>query len=138
MIFELKDVLIDLGLKKETVHFELFSSPDDHKKKQRDSIQGTEDEGQQSSIEMKLDGKIHHFELGQKGINILDAGIEHGADLPYSCKGGVCSTCKAKVLEGKVHMDVNYALEEDELEQGYVLACQSHPRSEKVVIDFDQ
>jgi len=138
MIFELKDVLIDLGLKKETVHFELFSSPDDHKKKQRDSIQDTEDEGQQSSIEMKLDGKIHHFELRQKGINILDAGIKHGADLPYSCKGGVCSTCKAKVLEGKVHMDVNYALEEDEMEQGYVLACQSHPRSEKVVIDFDQ
>ena len=70
--------------------------------------------------------------------NILDAAIESGADLPFSCKGGVCSTCKAKLLEGEVEMDVNYALEPDELANGYILTCQAHPKSEKIVIDYDQ
>jgi len=138
MIFELKDTLVELGMNKKQVHFELFSSPDDHKKKKDRPEDDSLDTGKLSTIEMKLDGKIHQFELGHKGVNILDAGIENGADLPYSCKGGVCSTCKAKVTEGEVYMDVNYALEDDELEQGYVLACQAHPRSDKVMIDFDQ
>jgi ring-1,2-phenylacetyl-CoA epoxidase subunit PaaE len=57
--------------------------------------------------------------------------------VPYACKGAVCCTCRAKVLEGKVEMDMNYALEDDEVEDGYILTCQSHPRSEKVVISFD-
>jgi ring-1,2-phenylacetyl-CoA epoxidase subunit PaaE len=71
------------------------------------------------------------------GETILEAALKQGADLPFSCKGGVCSTCKAKLLAGKVDMDTNYALEQEEVEQGYILTCQSHPRTEKVVIDFD-
>ena len=63
--------------------------------------------------------------------------MQQGADLPYACKGGVCATCRAKLVEGEVNMDVNYALEKEELENGFILTCQSHPRSEKVVMDFD-
>ena len=59
-------------------------------------------------------------------------------DLPYSCKGGVCSTCKAKLLEGKVDMDITHGLEPGEIEQGFILTCQAHPISDKVVVDFDQ
>ena len=69
--------------------------------------------------------------------NILDAAQKAGADLPFACKGGVCCTCKAKVLEGTARMDVNYALEPDEVEAGYILTCQAHPTSEKLVVSFD-
>ena len=68
---------------------------------------------------------------------MLFRSLQQGADLPYACKGGVCCTCKAQLLEGNVKMDLNYALEEEEIEQGYILTCQAHPISDKVVIDFD-
>ena len=71
------------------------------------------------------------------GTNILDAALQQGADLPYACKGGVCCTCKAKLLEGQVQMDVHWGLEQEEIEQGFILTCQSHPLTEKVVVDFD-
>ena len=73
----------------------------------------------------------------QSKRSILDAAMQEGADLPFACKGGVCCTCKAKLLEGKVDMDVHWGLEDDEVQQGYILTCQSHPTSEKLVIDFD-
>jgi ring-1,2-phenylacetyl-CoA epoxidase subunit PaaE len=63
--------------------------------------------------------------------------LKQGADLPYACKSGVCTTCKAKLLEGEVEMDVNYGLEPEEVAEGFILTCQSHPRTEKVVVDFD-
>jgi ring-1,2-phenylacetyl-CoA epoxidase subunit PaaE len=75
--------------------------------------------------------------LVSDGENILDAATKAGADLPYACKGGVCCTCKAKILEGSARMDVNYALEKDEMEAGYILTCQAHPTSEKLVVSFD-
>jgi ring-1,2-phenylacetyl-CoA epoxidase subunit PaaE len=67
----------------------------------------------------------------------LDAALQQGADLPYACKGGVCSTCKAKLVSGEVDMEVNYALEPDELAANFILTCQAHPRTETVVVDFD-
>ena len=67
----------------------------------------------------------------------LDAALAQGADLPFACKGGVCCTCKAKLIEGEIEMEVNYGLEPDEVEAGFILTCQSHPRSEKVRVDFD-
>ena len=67
----------------------------------------------------------------------MDAALSTGADLPYACKGGVCTTCKAKLLQGKVEMDVNYGLEPEEVEAGYILTCQSHPFTENVEVDFD-
>jgi ring-1,2-phenylacetyl-CoA epoxidase subunit PaaE len=74
------------------------------------------------------------FELDSNGKTILDAAQDAGADLPFACKGGVCCTCKAKVLEGSASMDVNYALMPDEVENGYILTCQSLPQTEKISI----
>jgi ring-1,2-phenylacetyl-CoA epoxidase subunit PaaE len=67
----------------------------------------------------------------------LDAALAQGADLPFACKGGVCTTCKARLIEGEIEMEVNYGLEPDEVKAGFILTCQSHPRSKKVVVDFD-
>lgn len=76
--------------------------------------------------------------LDSNGKNILEAGFEAGADLPYACKGGVCCTCKAKIIEGTATMDINYALEKEEVEAGYILTCQAHPTSNNLIISFDE
>ena len=77
------------------------------------------------------------MKLNTSGLTILDAAIDAGVDAPFSCKGAVCCTCRAKVIEGKVKMDANFALTDAEVEEGFVLTCQAHPLTEKVVIDFD-
>jgi ring-1,2-phenylacetyl-CoA epoxidase subunit PaaE len=77
------------------------------------------------------------FDLAYESESILDAALKKGADLPYACKGGVCTTCKARLTEGEVTMDVNWGLEPEEVEKGFILTCQSHPRSEKITVDFD-
>ena len=97
----------------------------------------TPEEEKTSQVTITLDGISFDLQLAYGGEAILDAALKTGADLPYACKGGVCSTCRAKLLQGEVEMDANYALEPDELENGFILACQSHPRSEKVVLTFD-
>lgn len=84
-----------------------------------------------------LDETEFSFELHTDGDSILNAAIDKGADAPYSCKGGICTSCKAKLIEGSVHMDANYALTDKEVKQGYILACQSHPTSESVKISWD-
>jgi ring-1,2-phenylacetyl-CoA epoxidase subunit PaaE len=135
MIFCAKDFFEKEGLDKKNIHFELFGSV---KKKTTDNKpQTTENTVAKSNITIKLDGRSFDFALGFNEGNILDAALAQGADLPYACKGGVCCTCKAKLLEGEVDMDVNWGLEHEEIEQGFILTCQSHPKTEKVVVDFD-
>jgi ring-1,2-phenylacetyl-CoA epoxidase subunit PaaE len=85
-----------------------------------------------------MDGDEFEYTLSSRGDTILDSAIDEGADVPFSCKGAVCCTCKAKVMEGKVIMDKNYSLSEEEVEEGYILTCQSHPTTEDVIIDFDE
>ena len=80
----------------------------------------------------------HHVRRTPGGPRILDAALAVRGDAPYACKGGVCGTCRAKLVSGEVAMDRNYALEPDEIESGFVLACQSTPVSDEVVLDFDQ
>lgn len=136
MIFAVKNVLEQQNVATQKIHFELFTTAGQQNKKitrQEEDI----DKGPKSKITVKLDGISFDFELSQKGDAILDAALKHGADLPYACKGGVCCTCRAKLVEGEVDMEVNYGLEPDEIEQGFILTCQSHPKSEKVVVDFD-
>ena len=70
--------------------------------------------------------------------SILDAALTVRPELPYSCKGGMCASCKARVIEGEVEMDKNYALVADDLAKGFVLTCQAHPRTDRVVVDYDQ
>ena len=90
-----------------------------------------------SHVTINLDGRSFHVDVPFNSASILDAGLQQGADLPYSCKSGVCTTCKAKLLKGKVAMDVNYGLEPEEVADGFILTCQSHPETEEVVVDFD-
>lgn len=137
MIFSSSDFLQKSGMDKSKIHFELFTTPGQSK-----NIKSIEKEmeissGPKSNISIKVDGRTFSFDLSFKGQNILDAALQQGADLPYACKGGVCCTCRAKLIEGSVTMDVNYALEPEEIEQGFILTCQSHPTTEKVVIDYD-
>ncbi len=136
MIFSVKEQLEKMGVDKKKIHFELFTTPG-MKKMTVDRGQIPEKTEVKSKITIKLDGISFDFDLGFEGDAILDAALKHGADLPYACKGGVCCTCRAKLIEGEVDMDVNYGLEQEEIEQGFILTCQSHPRTEKVVVDFD-
>jgi ring-1,2-phenylacetyl-CoA epoxidase subunit PaaE len=88
-------------------------------------------------VKVRIDGVTLEMDVPFEGDTILDVALQQGADLPYACKGGVCCTCKAKVLEGSVSMEVNYALEADEIKKGFVLSCQAHPTSATVFLDFD-
>ncbi|MBK5074648.1 phenylacetate-CoA oxygenase/reductase subunit PaaK [Budviciaceae bacterium CWB-B4] len=83
------------------------------------------------------DGLEQEIEMSTEDNSILDAAMRQGADLPYACKGGVCATCKCKVLAGEVEMGINYSLEPDQIEAGFVLSCQSRPKGDGVVLDFD-
>lgn len=135
MTLSIRDFIVAKGFDRKKVHVELFNTQKNEKAKTQTIIK--EDNTAISKITVKLDGRSFDFDLALAGNSILDAALAQGADLPFACKGGVCCTCKAKVLEGKVSMDVNWGLEEEEIEQGYVLTCQSHPLTESVVVDFD-
>lgn len=137
MIFCIKAFLQDGGMNEKNIHFELFTSSASDKSKikiQKSKIES----GPSSKIDVKVDGRSFEFDLPfDSDTSILDAALKQGADLPYACKGGMCCTCKAKLLEGEVMMDVHWGLEEEEIEKGYILTCQSHPKTEKVSVDFD-
>jgi ring-1,2-phenylacetyl-CoA epoxidase subunit PaaE len=92
----------------------------------------------QCDVTVIIDGAARQYTLEKGKENILDAGLRQGFELPYSCKGGVCSTCRAKLIEGEVDMDVNFALEDYEVARGFILCCQSYPVTDKVVVDYDQ
>jgi len=131
-----RDSLQANGLAGERIHFELFGAPGGAQTHQARAT-ARQDSGV-SRVSVIKDGRELSFELPRNTQNILDAGNAQGMDLPYSCKAGVCSTCKCKVVEGEVEMDANFALEDYEVAAGYVLSCQCYPLSEKVVLDFDQ
>ncbi len=134
MILDVEKILISKGVKKENIHFELFTSSGSAKKTEQKE---TNEPSFDSSVSIILDGDTYDFKMSSQGKSILDAGYEAGADLPFACKGGVCCTCKAKILEGTASMDINYALDKDEVERGYILTCQAHPTSDKLVVSFD-
>jgi ring-1,2-phenylacetyl-CoA epoxidase subunit PaaE len=137
MIFNVKDFL-ETTIERSKIHFELFTTPgESQRSKIKSKKSTTTDAGPTSKVFIKLDGITFDFDLGFHAEPILDAALKQGADLPFSCKGGVCCTCKAKLIEGEVDMEVHWGLEHEEIEQGYILTCQSHPKTEKVIIDFD-
>lgn len=134
MMQNIENSLKALGVVKEKIHLEYFTTvlnKEDAPKVVDDSAEVI------SQVTVIMDGDEFDFELSSKGEPILDAAIEAGVDAPFSCKGAVCATCKGKVLEGKVRMEQNYALGDGEVEEGYILTCQSHPLTEKVVVDYD-
>lgn len=136
MILSSRDTLKELGFEENQYQFELFHSDLGAKSQEKRKSVPIENDNV-SKVQITIDGMTSTIHLGYNGESILDAALKAGADLPFACKGGVCSTCKCKVESGEVSMDINYALEKDELKRGFVLACQSHPKSEKVIINFD-
>lgn len=138
MIFSVKSWLIEKGIDNRKIHFELFTTPGQSSAIRQEQLTPKKEiAGKTSKVNIKLDGISFAFDLPFDGDTILEAALKQGADLPFSCKGGVCATCKARLLEGKVDMDVHYALEQEEIDEGYILTCQSHPRTDTVSIDFD-
>jgi len=140
MISEVSRGLRSVGATEEQIHYELFASSaeDSRTVVEKHHARARDYGGKTSDVTVIMDGRASQFELSADGENVLDAGINQGLDLPYSCKGGVCSTCKAKLVEGQVDMDITHGLEAGEQEAGFILTCQAHPISDKVVVDFDQ
>lgn len=134
-IIAVRDVFTEAGFAKNQIHFELFTSPDDDKKKAAPVLN---EKTVKANVKVILDEEEVLLNLDSDGDSVLDAAIKAGVDAPYSCKGGVCSTCRAKVLKGKVKMDKNFALEDDEVEDGYILTCQSHPVSDELIVSYDE
>ena len=136
MIFSTKNVLESFGVNSSKINFELFKVPLMENNSSKNDNQNAMFDGD-SHVTVIYDDEEVEFSLRRDGDTILDAAMDNDLDLPFSCKGAVCCTCRAKVKEGSVLMDANYALSDQEVEDGYILTCQSHPNSEKVIIDFD-
>lgn len=130
MTLAARDALVELGMEPTHVHLELFGS---HAPPPRPPRAATTDRRQVTVILNGIKTEI----AAHPDDTVLEAGQAAGLDLPFSCRGGVCATCRAKVLDGAVAMDVNYALEQWETDAGFVLTCQSHPTTDHVVVDYD-
>jgi ring-1,2-phenylacetyl-CoA epoxidase subunit PaaE len=133
MVVELREALLEQGVDASQVHTELFHV----EKAPRDRQASLVDDGKGSDVTITLDGRRSTFKLSADDVSVLEAALRVRADAPFACRGGVCGTCRAKVVEGQVAMDTNYALEPEELEAGFVLTCQSHPVTERLSLDFD-
>jgi ring-1,2-phenylacetyl-CoA epoxidase subunit PaaE len=136
MVETAKMTLAELGVAREAIHTELFVVPGAPKTARPAAAQAVR--AGASRVTVIRDGIRQVFDVPFDGPSIVDAGLARGLEIPHSCKGGVCSTCRCLKRAGEVRMDVNYALEPWELEKGFVLACQSHPTSDEVVLDFDE
>ena len=134
MVTEIRDLLTSRGVPAGSVHAELFHVETAPPVRRR--VEAAVD-GAGADVTITLDGRQSTFKLGTDDVPVLEAALAVRADAPFACKGGVCGTCRAKVLEGTVEMDTNWALEPEEVQRGYVLTCQSHPTSEKLVLDYD-
>ena len=136
MMHAVSDALAALGMAKADIKIELFAASIPKKKQH---VAYTRPAAERSSeITLVIDGSHRSFTMDKDRESVLDAGLKQGIDIRYSCKGGVCSTCRCKVVEGKVEMDANYALEDYEIARGFVLSCQAFPVTDRVVLDFDQ
>jgi ring-1,2-phenylacetyl-CoA epoxidase subunit PaaE len=137
MVEDLRSTLSQLGADPRTVHLELFhasngaAAAQSFKPANGAAVQGD------CRVTIRLEGRESSFELDPRRETILDGALQVRGDAPYACRGGVCATCRAKLVQGEVEMDHEYALEADEKEAGYVLTCQARPLTERVVVDFD-
>jgi ring-1,2-phenylacetyl-CoA epoxidase subunit PaaE len=133
MIFAVKSAMEKNDIESSHIHFELFTTPGSGIAKEKPEVTSKDVE---SNVKIILDGDEINLNL-HSGQTILDAAHSAGVDLPFACKGGVCCTCKAKIIEGSARMTVNFGLELDEIEAGYTLTCQAHPISDKIIVSFD-
>jgi ring-1,2-phenylacetyl-CoA epoxidase subunit PaaE len=132
MIDEVSTALLECGVAAQHIHVERFGVPD------ADTSHHVEaGDAAHAIVTVISDGAQREVEFRDSDPSILDAALAAGVDLPFACKGGVCTTCRAKVLEGRVRMDKNYGLERREVDAGFVLTCQSHPLTDRVTISYD-
>jgi ring-1,2-phenylacetyl-CoA epoxidase subunit PaaE len=137
MMLAIAASLREHGLRDDQIKFELFASAP---RRARHVVKTAVDSARAETCKatITLDGSTRVIEMAKKGETILEAALAASLDAPYACKAGVCSTCRAMVLEGEVEMETNHALEDYEVRQGYVLTCQCHPLSDHVVVTYDQ
>ena len=134
MITDCRSVLKDAGMDETDIHFELFFA-DSAAPKHVVSSDETIEDG--NTVGIILDGSEREIIMDPTRETVLSAAQRNGLDLPFSCAGGMCCTCRCKVVDGQADMDANYSLQKWEVEQGFVLACQARPTSEKLTLDFD-
>lgn len=134
MIQEVQTALTDRGMPLAAVHSERFGIP---RKTGTPAAVETPAEGG-IDVTVLMDGHERRFSMQDPSLSLVDAAALAGIDLPFSCKGGVCATCRTHLRSGKVRMDANYGLEPWELEDGFILACQSHPETPEVTLDYDR
>lgn len=134
MILAVVSTLEFFGVAKNKIHYELFTTPVLMKKEEtvESNFKGT------SAVKVILDSEVAEFSLANEGKTILEALEKAGLDAPFSCRGGVCCSCKAKVLKGSASMKMNYSLTDEEVKDGYILTCQAHPTSEELIVSFDE
>lgn len=134
MIRDVTGALIELGMPEHHIHAERFGVP----RKGKQAAPAVTDAVDRAKVTIILDGHKKTFDMSADDANIVDAAADNGIELPYSCKGGVCATCRCHLQSGEVTMAVNYGLEPWEVEKGFVLACQSRPVSKEVLLDYDK
>ncbi len=137
MMLGVSDALKAHGMDERAIKFELFASAQPGRAKKR-AESASADGGAQTKATIVLDGAVRECDIDKGAQSVLEAALAADIDAPFACKAGVCSTCRAKIVEGEVDMEANYALEDYEVERGYILTCQSYPRTDKIVIDYDQ
>ena len=137
MMLAIAAALKEHGLRDEQIKFELFASAP-RRANYAHKAHANGDKAAICQATITLDGSTRIVEMPKRGETILDAALGARLDAPYACKAGVCSTCRAMVLEGEVEMETNHALEDYEVRRGYVLTCQCYPLSDTVVITYDQ
>jgi ring-1,2-phenylacetyl-CoA epoxidase subunit PaaE len=135
MIQTVEENLRFFGVSKEKIRYELFTTP---VLLAPQAIENTHsDFSGESTVKVILEGETVEFKLHTEGETVLQAAENEGLDVPFSCRGGVCCSCKAKVTDGSASMKLNYSLTDEEVKKGYILTCQAHPTSENVTISFD-
>ncbi len=134
MIATVTAALTDLGMRADTIHAERFGV----KRGKKPAPVKSAASKQTTTVTVIMDGHKKSFDMARDGVSIVDAAAESGVELPYSCKGGVCATCRTHLREGEVRMEANYGLEPWEVEAGFVLACQSTPVGEAILLDYDK
>lgn len=138
MMVNVSEALELQGVDKKHIHIELFTTPVTSEAKKPPVTVGEGAFTGMAQVTVIMDGRETVLSVEASGDSVLDVALDAGVDVPFACKGAVCCTCKARVVEGKVEMAMNYALTDEEVADGYVLTCQTHPRSATVKIDYDQ
>ena len=136
MIMNVASVLEFFGVNKSKIRFELFTTPvlmtSSGKSETQSDFTGT------SQVSILLDSEVTKLSIPAKGSTILEVAEKAGLDVPFSCRGGVCCSCRAKIIKGTASMDNNFTLTDQDISNGYILACQAHPTSEELTLTFDE